>query len=231
ETGSGGPVIVGRTENGDVLRLQGFLRRNAHPHQRLDPETDQEAKALIERFHIDPGQLPIVLCPGGQLLRNPSEVDLARCIGLVRPIDPNRLFDVAIVGAGPAGLAAAVYAGAEGLSVLVLDCRSFGGQASASAPIENYLGFPTGITGMALMARAYNQAQKFGVEMAIPDEVISLQALGDAVKSQFLLKLSNNERVSARSVVIASGARYRRLQIENLEGFEGSSVHYWASPL
>jgi thioredoxin reductase (NADPH) len=231
ETGSGGPVIVGRTENGDVLRLERFLRRNAHPHQRLDPETDPEAQALIERFHIDPGQLPIVLCPGGQLLRNPSEVDLARCIGLVRPIDPDRLFDVAIVGAGPAGLAAAVYAASEGLSVLVLDCRSFGGQAGASARIENYLGFPTGITGMALMARAYNQAQKFGVEMAIPDEVISLQALGDAVKSQFLLKLSNNERVSARSVVIASGARYRRLEIENLEGFEGASVHYWASPL
>jgi len=224
ETGSGGPVIVGRTENGDVLRLEGFLRRNAHPHQRLDPETDQEAKALIEQFHIDPGQLPIVLCPGGQLLRNPSEVDLARCIGLVRPIDPNRLFDVAIVGAGPAGLAAAVYAGSEGLSVLVLDCRSFGGQASASARIENYLGFPTGITGMALMARAYNQAQKFGVEMAIPDEVISLQALGDAVKSQFLLKLSNHERVSARSVVIASGARYRRPEIENLEGFEACTI-------
>jgi thioredoxin reductase (NADPH) len=231
ETGSGGPVIVGRAENGDVLRLQGFLRRNAHPHQRLDPETDQEAKALIERFHIDPGQLPIVLCPGGQLLRNPSEVDLARCIGLVRPIDPDRLFDVAIVGAGPAGLAAAVYAASEGLSVLVLDCRSFGGQAGASARIENYLGFPTGITGMALMARAYNQAQKFGVEMAIPDEVIGLQGRGDTAKGRFVLKLSNNEQVSARSVVIASGARYRRLEIENLEGFEGSSVHYWASPV
>ena len=231
ETGSGGPVIVGRTENGDVLRLEGFLRRNAHPHQRLDPETDQEAKALIERFHIDPGQLPIVLCPSGQLLRNPSEADLARCIGLVRSIDPDRLFDVAIVGAGPAGLAAAVYAASEGLSVLVLDCRSFGGQAGASARIENYLGFPTGITGMALMARAYNQAQKFGVEMAIPDEVVSLQELGDAAKGRFVLKLSNNEQVGARSVVIASGARYRRLEIENLEGFEGSSVHYWASPL
>ena len=111
ETGAGGPVIVGRAENGDVLRLEGFLRRNGHPHQRLDPETDPEAKALIERFHVDPGQLPIVLCPGGQLLRNPSETELARCIGLVRPIDPDRLYDVAIVGAGPAGLATAVYAG------------------------------------------------------------------------------------------------------------------------
>jgi hypothetical protein len=209
ETGAGGPVIVGRPENGDVLRLEGFLRRNGHPRQRLDPETDPEAKALIERFHIDPGHLPIVLCPGGQLLRNPSEHELARCIGLVRPIDPSRVYDVAIVGAGPAGLAAAVYAGSEGLSVLVLDCRAFGGQAGASARIENYLGFPTGITGMALMTRAYNQAQKFGVEMAIPDEVIGLDDLSDLHKGGFVLKLSNGERVSARSVVIASGARYR----------------------
>src|SRR5215510_1673141 len=131
--------------------LRAFYGRNGHPRQRLDPETDPEAKALIDRFHIDVGQLPIVLCPGGQLLRNPSEAALARCIGLVGPVDPNRLYDVAIVGAGLAGLAAAVYAGSEGLSVLVLN-RSLGGQAGASARIENYLGFPTGITGMALMA-------------------------------------------------------------------------------
>jgi thioredoxin reductase (NADPH) len=231
ETGAGGPVIVGRAENGDVLRLEGFLRRNGHPHQRLNPETDPEAKALIERFHVDPGQLPIVLCPGGQLLRNPSEIELARCIGLVGPIDPKRLYDVVVVGAGPAGLATAVYAGSEGLSVLVLDCRAFGGQAGASARIENYLGFPTGITGLALMARAYNQAQKFGVEMAIPDEVIGLQPASYSDAGPFALQLSNNERVSARAVVIASGARYRRPAVENLEAFESSSVHYWASPL
>jgi thioredoxin reductase (NADPH) len=138
---------------------------------------------------------------------------------------------VAVVGAGPAGLAAAVYAGSEGLSVLVLDCRAFGGQAGASARIENYLGFPTGITGMALMARAYNQAQKFGVEMAIPDEVVGLDAGDDLAARHVILRLSSNERVSARSLVIASGARYRRLPIANLEAFEGTSVHYWASPL
>jgi thioredoxin reductase (NADPH) len=230
ETGAGGPVIVGRPENGDVLRLEGFLRRNGHPHVRLDPETDPDARALIERFHVDPGELPIVLCPGGQLLRNPGETELARCIGLVGPIDPDRLYDVAVVGAGPAGLATAVYAASEGLSVLVLDCRSFGGQAGASARIENYLGFPTGISGIALMARAYNQAQKFGAEMAIPDEASSL-ACGDMEPNRFTLNLFNDERVSARSVVIASGARYRRLDVENLEAFECSSVHYWASPL
>jgi thioredoxin reductase (NADPH) len=230
ETGAGGPVIVGRADNGDVLRLQGFLRSNGHPHQRLDPDTDPEAKALIERFQVDPGQLPIVLCPGGQLLRNPGEIELARCIGLVGPIDPNRVYDVAVVGAGPAGLATAVYAGSEGLSVLVLDCRAFGGQAGASARIENYLGFPTSITGMALMGRAYTQAQKFGVEMAIPDEVVSLLSWDDAGEAR-LLRLANGERVRARSIVIASGARYRRLAVANLEAFEGVSVHYWASPL
>src|SRR6202049_3190347 len=231
ETGAGGPVIVGRAENGDVLRLQGFLRSNGHPHQRLDPESDPEAKALIERFHVDPGQLPIVLCPGGQLLRNPGENELARCIGLVGPIDPARVYDVTVVGAGPAGLATAVYAASEGLSVLVLDCRAFGGQAGASARIENYLGFPTGITGLALMARAYNQAQKFGVEMAIPDEVESLQGQTVSDDGRFLLTLANEGRVRARTVVIARGAQYRRLEVEHLESFEASSVHYWASPL
>jgi thioredoxin reductase (NADPH) len=231
ETGAGGPVIVGRAENGDVLRLENFLRRNGHPHQRLDPETDPEAKALIERFHVDPGRLPIVLCPGGQLLHNPGESELARCIGLVGPIDPQRIYDVAVVGAGPAGLATAVYAASEGLSVLVLDCRAFGGQAGASARIENYLGFPTGISGIALMARAYNQAQKFGVDMAIPDEVSGLRVPDDPGDGPFVLKLFNDERANARSVVIASGARYRRPAVENLEAFEGTSVHYWASPL
>jgi thioredoxin reductase (NADPH) len=231
ETGAGGPVIVGRIEDAHVLRLADFLRRNGHPYQTLNPETDADAKALIERFHVDPGQLPIVLCANGRLLRNPSEVELARCIGLVGPIDPNRLYDIAIVGAGPAGLAAAVYAASEGLSVLVLDSRAFGGQAGASSRIENYLGFPTGITGMALMARAYNQAQKFGTEMAIPDEVSGIEPPRDGDAGRFVLRLASDERVSARSVVIASGARYRRLAAENLEAFEGSSAHYWASPL
>jgi thioredoxin reductase (NADPH) len=231
EIGAGGPIIVGSADNGDVLRLEGFLTRNGHPHQRFDPKADPCAQTLIERFHIDARELPIVLCPDGRLLRNPSEVELARCIGLVRPIDPDKIYDVVIVGAGPAGLAAAVYAGSEGLSALVLDCRAFGGQAGASARIENYMGFPTGITGLALMARAYHQAQKFGVEMAIPDEVGCLQEHAVSDESRFLLTLANKERVRARTVVIASGARYRRLEVENLASFEGSSVHYWASPL
>jgi thioredoxin reductase (NADPH) len=223
-----GPVIVGRAGDGDVLRLQSFLSRNGQPHHRFDPATDVEARALIERFHIDPGQLPIVLCPGGQLLRNPTERDLGRCLGMVDAIDPTRVYDVAVVGAGPAGLATAVYAASEGLSVMVLDCRAFGGQAGASARIENYLGFPTGISGMALMARAYNQAQKFGVEMAIPDQADNLQVGDDGLLH---LTVGQDERLTARTVVIASGARYRRLDVADLDIFEAASVHYWASPI
>jgi thioredoxin reductase (NADPH) len=229
QSGAGGPVIVGREADGDVLRLVSFLTRNGHPHHRLDPETDAQALALIERFHIDPGQLPIVLCPGGQLLRNPTDRDLAACLGLVAAIDPHRTYDVAIVGAGPAGLATAVYAASEGLSTMVLDCRAFGGQAGASARIENYLGFPTGISGMALMARAYNQARKFGVDMAIPDEATRLE--GAAEGPGFALRVGPGERLRSRSVVIASGARYRRLDVAGIEAFEGASVHYWASPI
>jgi thioredoxin reductase (NADPH) len=146
---------------------------------------------------------------------------------MVRAVDPDKLYDVAIVGAGPAGLATAVYAGSEGLSTIVLDSRAFGGQAGASARIENYFGFPTGISGLALTARAFNQALKFGVDMAIPDEVTDLQCLGD----RFRISLANDERVQARAVVVATGAKYRRLGVANVADFEGSAVHYWASPL
>jgi thioredoxin reductase (NADPH) len=231
ETSAGGPVIVGYADDRNVLRLEGFLRRNAHPQQMLNAAVDAEAKALIERLHIDATELPVVLCPGGELLRNPTEGEVARCLGLVSPVDPQRTYDVAVVGAGPAGLSAAVYAASEGLSVLVLDRHAFGGQAGASMRIENYLGFPTGISGMALMARAYNQAQKFGVEMAIPKTVTSLEPPGASSSAELRLHLLEDETVCARSVVIATGARYRRLGIEGLAAFEGSSVHYWASPL
>jgi thioredoxin reductase (NADPH) len=227
ETGAGGPVIIGRQSQADVIRLGVFLDRNSHPHTLLDPEHDADARALLERTHLAPQDLPIVLCPNGQILRNPAEGELARCLGMVSTLDPSRLYDVAIVGAGPAGLGAAVYAASEGLSVVLFDCRAFGGQAGASARIENYLGFPTGITGLALMARAYNQAQKFGAEVAIPDEVTSLSQH----EGIFHLGLADKESVRARSVVVASGARYRRLNVANLDEFEGSHVHYWASPL
>src|SRR5476651_23966 len=227
EAGQTGPILIGPFGSADMLRLENFLRRNGHPHRALDSATDGCAQTLLKQFTIQPEHLPIVLCPGGQILRNPSEGELARCIGLLRSIDPDMIYDAAIVGAGPAGLAAAVYAGSEGLSTLVLDCRSFGGQAGASARIENYLGFPTGISGLALMARAYNQAQKFGAEIAIPDEAQLL--VTDGNRARFQLKLGNGETVQARCVVLASGARYRRLDIANLSDFEGTCVHYWAS--
>jgi thioredoxin reductase (NADPH) len=227
EASAGGPVIVGPPEDRNVLRLEGFLRRNGHPQQTLNVALDPEAKTLIERFQIAATELPVVLCPNGELLRNPTEAELARCLGLVSTIDPERVYDVAVVGAGPAGLSAAVYAASDGLSVLVLDRHGFGGQAGASSRIENYLGFPTGISGMALMARAYNQAQKFGVEMAIPKTVTGLESM----QGEFLLNLADEESVRTRAVIVASGARYRQLAVEGLTPFEGSSVHYWASPL
>ena len=227
-------MIVGRAGNGDTLRLENFLRRNGHPHQSLDPETDAEARALVEKFNIDPNQLPMVLCPSGALLHNPSENTLARCLGLVGTLDPNKVYDVAVVGAGPAGLATAVYAASEGLSVIVLDCRAFGGQAGASARIENYLGFPTGISGIALMARAFNQAQKFGAEMAIPTEVMGLEVRGDGNDESKGNSCCASPTTRPRRRVPSSPPTARAIagfDVPGLEEFEASSVHYWASPL
>ena len=226
-----GPIIVGQPAQRDVLRLQGFLARNGHPYRTLDPDHDEDANTLIERFQLSAADLPVVLCVNGELLRKPTERQLAACIGLDLPLDPSRLYDVAIVGAGPAGLAAAVYATSEGLSVLVLDCRAFGGQAGASARIENYLGFPTGISGLALMARAYNQAQKFGAEIVVPEEAVRLEQREEAEGRLQVLQLASQQSVRARAVVIASGAEYRRLDVAGLADYEGSHVHYWASPL
>jgi thioredoxin reductase (NADPH) len=225
-------VIIGRAADAEVIRLSGFLARNGHPFTATRSRHRSDcAQVLIQRFEVDESELPIVLCPGGELLRHPTNRELARCIGLVGRSTPERLYDIAVVGAGPAGLATAVYAASEGLSVLVLDTRAFGGQAGASARIENYLGFPTGVSGMALMGRAYNQAQKFGAEMAIPDEVATLDCEGSGARPVSAEAGSADETAQAKTVVIASGARYRRLEVDNLDQFEGTSIHYWASPL
>ena len=227
EAGAGGPVLIGPESSPDVIRLQGFLARNAYPHQLLDPEKDEDAARLVQQYAPNPSDLPLAVCPKGTILKNPSEAELARALGMV-PIDErDQTYDVAVVGAGPAGLSTAVYAASEGLSVIVLDARAFGGQAGASARIENYLGFPAGVSGQALTGRAYVQAQKFGARMVIPAEAIR----PDLTEVPLALRLDDGRRVKAQTVVVATGARYRRLNIPNLTDFEGRGIWYWASPI
>ena len=231
-TEGGGATLIGAPDAADTIRLRGFLARSGTPHHALDP-TQAEGAELLERLGVHAADLPLLITADGTLLRNPSDRQVGARLGLLPEMDPARVFDVAIVGAGPAGLAAAVYAASEGLSVAVFDARSFGGQAGASARIENYLGFPTGISGQALAARAYVQAEKFGAEIAIPAEVEALDCGGASRKpgEPMTLVLADAQRVQARSVVVASGARYRRPDWEGLERYEGSGVSYWASPV
>jgi thioredoxin reductase (NADPH) len=226
---AGGPVLIGSADSSGVIRLRGFLTRNSVPHHLLDPATDRDAAEVIARYSPQPSDLPLVVGPDGTVLRNPGETELARAMGMIRGPAQDKVYDVAVVGSGPAGLSTAVYAASEGLSVAVCDARSFGGQAGASARIENYLGFPTGISGHALTARAYNQAQKFGAELMIPVEVQSLDC--SRADGALALKLDSGEVLRARSVVVASGARYRRPEIANLAAFEGRGVWYWASQI
>lgn len=232
ETGGAGSVLIGIPNMPDLIRLEGFLRRNGYPYTVLDATNDADARAVLERFGVTPEDLPLLLCPDGTVLKRPSDAEAGMCLGITPELNPDAIYDVAIVGAGPAGLAAAVYAGSEGLSVIVLDQRAFGGQAGASARIENYLGFPTGISGMALAGRAVNQALKFGVEVAIPLEVARLDC-GSAKKEGDLLRieLTDGRTVKARTIVVASGAHYHKPPVENLSKFEGAGVSYWASPI
>jgi thioredoxin reductase (NADPH) len=230
ESNAVGSILVGARDNPDVVRLDGFLSRNAYPHTVLEALGDGEGRALVERLGVAPDELPLMICPNGTVLRRPSNAEAAVCLGLIIPLDPAKLYDVAVVGAGPAGLATAVYAASEGLSVLVLDQRSVGGQAGASARIENYLGFPTGISGQALAGRAWNQALKFGADIAVPVQVAKLDCDPAPAPGQPLrLQLTDGATVRARSVVIASGARYRRPDIPDIEALEGAGVSYWAS--
>jgi thioredoxin reductase (NADPH) len=228
ENASGGPVLIGAENSSDMLRLLNFLSRNGLPHHALDPE-QPESRCLIARHVRTAQDLPLVVCPDGTVLKNPTTSDLARNLGLIGAPRRQSIYDVAVVGSGPAGLATAVYAASEGLSVAVLDARSFGGQAGASARIENYFGFPTGISGLALTARAFVQAQKFGAEIMIPAEVKSLEC--GRTDGTFGLEFDASERMRARTIVVASGARYRRPDIANLSAFEGRGVWYWASPI
>src|SRR6266851_2503947 len=225
---AGGPLVIGAAASRDVVRLVDFLRRNGHPHRVLDPAVDPAAADVVARLSPVSSELPLVICPNGDILRNPNQAALAHALGLLGDRLLRSAYDVAIVGCGPGGLSTAVYAASEGLSVVVLDAHAFGGQAGASARIENCFGFPTGISGVALTARAYAQARKFGAEFAIPVEVKEL----DCTRKDglFSLLLEDGRHVRTRTVVVATGARYRRPAIENLAAFEGRGVWYWASP-
>ncbi|WDJ94961.1 FAD-dependent oxidoreductase [Xanthomonas campestris] len=228
EGDASGSVLIGEPDDPHLTRLQGFLTRNGYPNTVMDV-SDEDGRALVERLGIQEQDLPVMVCPSGRVLRQPSDAEAAHCLGMTPDIDPDHRYDVAIVGAGPAGLATAVYAASEGLSVIVLDQRAIGGQAGASARIENYLGFPTGISGQALAGRAYNQALKFGAELAIPLEAATLECGRE--DGALRLDLADGKQLQASTVVIASGARYRRPQIDQLDRFEGHGVSYWASPV
>jgi thioredoxin reductase (NADPH) len=227
EGDSVGSVILGEAGSPHTVRLRGLLSRNSYPHSLIDAGSP-EGKALVVRLGVQPDDLPILICPSGTMLRRPSDAEAGVGLGIVPDIKPGTEYDVIVVGAGPGGLATAVYAASEGLSVLVLDSRSFGGQAGASSRIENYLGFPTGISGQALTARAFIQAQKFGAQFAVPVSVVELDCSKPPLHR---IALDNGVSVYGRTVVVASGARYRRPEIENLDRFEGTSVSYWATPI
>jgi thioredoxin reductase (NADPH) len=237
EGGGSGAVLVGRPGTADLVRIQGFLTRNGYPSTVIDSSADSEGRGLVERFGVPPEELPLMICPDGTVLKRPTDAQAGMCLGITPELDENKIYDVAVVGAGPAGLATAVYAASEGLSVIALDQRAFGGQAGASARIENYLGFPTGISGQALAGRAFTQAQKFGAELAIPLEVARLHCDSQSdpqtagPHDRMWLELTSGFTVRARTVVVASGARYRRPDIPDLATYEGSGISYWASPL
>lgn len=230
ESGGSGPVLLGQPGAANLLRLRSFLQRNGQPHHVVDATTDGEAAGLMEQYGADEHAV-LVICPDGGVLVDPDETALARCIGMVDTREHDELYDVAIVGAGPAGLSTAVYAASEGLRVVVLDTRAYGGQAGASSRIENYLGFPTGISGQALAGRAYVQAQKFGAEMMIPARVASLDCSRDDPEGALRLRLADGRRLRTRTVVIASGARYRRPAVPHLAEYEGRGIWYWVSPV
>jgi thioredoxin reductase (NADPH) len=225
-----GPVLLGRAGSAPLLRLQSFLSRNAYPHLVLDCASER-GRQLISDLDLPAEDLPLLICPCGRLLKRPSNEEAGVWLGITPTLAANELYDVAVIGAGPAGLATAVYAASEGLSVLVLDAEVLGGQAGASARIENYLGFPTGISGQALTGRAFSQAQKFGAQIAIPMVATHLRCGESQADAETLeLTLSEQGSVRARTVVVASGAQYKRLAVRSLKPFEGDSVHYWASP-
>jgi thioredoxin reductase (NADPH) len=222
--GVGDVVLLGSTHSADTLRLKEFLMRNGHPYSYIDLERDPDIQNLLDSFHIAASEIPVVICRGQIVLRKPTNQQVADCLGFSESIDQTQLRDLVIIGAGPSGLAAAVYGASEGLDVLLLEASSPGGQAGSSSRIENYLGFPTGISGRELAGRAYTQAEKFGAQMLIAQ---GTQLTCD--RKPYVVEVANGGRIPARAIVIATGAQYRKPSLENLSRFEGAGVYYGAT--
>jgi thioredoxin reductase (NADPH) len=222
--GVGDIILVGSTHSASTLRIKEFLMRNGHPYSYIELERDPDVQNLLDNFKISASEIPVLICRGQLALRNPSNQQIADCLGFNESVDQTHVRDLVVIGAGPSGLAAAVYGASEGLDVLVLETSSPGGQAGSSSKIENYLGFPTGITGQELAARAYLQAQKFGAHMLIAK---ATRLICD--RKPYVIEFENGARISTRTVVIATGAQYRKLPLENLSRFEGAGVYYGAT--
>jgi thioredoxin reductase (NADPH) len=223
--GLGDVVLVGSSHCAGTLRIKEFLTRNGHPYSSIDLDRDAGVQELLDHFHVAVADVPVLICRGEVVLRNPTNQQIADCLGFNEAIDQTHVRDVVIVGAGPSGLAAAVYGASEGLDVLVLESDSPGGQAGSSSKIENYLGFPTGISGQELAARAYTQAQKFGAQLMIAKGAKQLSC----ERKPYAIEIDDGPRVPARTIIIATGAEYRRLSLENLSQFEGAGVYYGAT--
>jgi thioredoxin reductase (NADPH) len=225
--GMGDVVLIGSMHCAATLRIKEFLTRNGHPHAFIDLDRDADAQELLDRFHITAADVPVLICRGDAVLRNPSNDKIAECLGFNEAIDQTQVRDLVIIGAGPAGLAAAVYGASEGLDVLVLEANAPGGQAGSSSRIENYLGFPTGISGQELTARAYAQATKFGAQILITKGARALRC----DRTPYAVQVDSGQPIAARAVIIATGAQYRKPQLEHLSQFEGSGVYYGATPM
>jgi thioredoxin reductase (NADPH) len=221
----GDAVLIGSDHSAETLRIREFLTRNGYPHAYVDLDRDPDVQALLDRFHVGIDEIPVVICRGQSVLRNPTNREIADCLGFNEAIDRTHVRDLIVVGAGPSGLAAAVYGASEGLDVLVLESTAPGGQAGSSSKIENYLGFPTGISGQELAGRAYTQAQKFGAQIMIAKFAKKLAC----ERKPYVIEMDDGQRVPARSVIIATGAVYRRLSIDNASRFEGAGVYYGAT--
>ena len=225
--GLGDVVLIGSTHCSATLRVKEFLTRNGHPYAYIDLDHDTDSQELLDRFHITSADVPVLICRGDAVLRNPSNQRIAECLGFNDSIDQTQVRDLLVVGAGPAGLAAAVYGASEGLEVLVLESNAPGGQAGSSSRIENYLGFPTGISGQDLAGRAYAQAQKFGAQILIAKGATALAC----DRQPYSVQIDGGTPVRARAVIIATGADYRRPALDNLSRFEGAGVYYGATPM